>query len=66
MSSQAGIKLGGGCLRRWGEAGIEVAVHPHMLRHSTGYKLANEDRDTRPCSTILDIGIFRAPFEIPS
>jgi len=29
------------------EAGIEVAVHPHMLRHSTGYKLANEGRDTR-------------------
>jgi type 1 fimbriae regulatory protein FimE len=29
------------------EAGIEVPVHPHMLRHSTGYKLANEGRDTR-------------------
>jgi site-specific recombinase XerD len=22
-------------------------VHPHMLRHSTGYKLANEGHDTR-------------------
>ena len=29
------------------EAGIEISVHPHMLRHSTGYKLANEGRDTR-------------------
>jgi type 1 fimbriae regulatory protein FimB/type 1 fimbriae regulatory protein FimE len=22
-------------------------VHPHMLRHATGYKLANDGRDTR-------------------
>lgn len=22
-------------------------VHPHMLRHSTGYKLANEGHDAR-------------------
>ena len=22
-------------------------VHPHMLRHSTGYKLANDGHDTR-------------------
>ena len=29
------------------EASIEIAVRPHMLRHSTGYKLANEGRDTR-------------------
>ena len=29
------------------EAGIEVKVHPHLLRHSTGYKLANEGVDTR-------------------
>jgi len=29
------------------EAGIEVPVHPHMIRHATGYKLANEGRDTR-------------------
>jgi site-specific recombinase XerD len=28
-------------------AGIEVPVHPHMLRHATGYKLANEGVDTR-------------------
>jgi len=29
------------------KAGIPFPVHPHMLRHSTGYKLANEGHDTR-------------------
>ncbi len=28
-------------------AGIGFPVHPHMLRHSTGYKLANAGHDTR-------------------
>ncbi len=28
-------------------AKIGFAVHPHMLRHSTGYKLANDGQDTR-------------------
>ncbi len=28
-------------------AGIGFPVHPHMLRHSTGYKLANDGQDTR-------------------
>ena len=27
--------------------GIGFPIHPHMLRHSTGYKLANDGRDTR-------------------
>ena len=27
-------------------AGLELAVHPHMLRHACGYKLAN-GQDTR-------------------
>ena len=26
---------------------IRFPVHPHMLRHAAGYKLANENRDTR-------------------
>lgn len=26
---------------------IELPLHPHMLRHSTGFKLANEGHDTR-------------------
>lgn len=28
-------------------------VHPHMLRHSTGYKLANEGHDTRSLAHYL-------------
>jgi type 1 fimbriae regulatory protein FimB/type 1 fimbriae regulatory protein FimE len=28
-------------------AGLEFPVHPHMLRHSTGFKLANDGQDTR-------------------
>ena len=29
------------------KAKIGLPVHPHMLRHSTGYKLANDGHDTR-------------------
>ena len=33
---------------RTGEAaGFPFAVHSHMLRHSCGYKLANDGQDTR-------------------
>jgi site-specific recombinase XerD len=28
-------------------AKFPFSVHPHMLRHATGYKLANDGRDTR-------------------
>lgn len=28
-------------------ASLGFPVHPHMLRHATGYKLANDGRDTR-------------------
>jgi type 1 fimbriae regulatory protein FimB/type 1 fimbriae regulatory protein FimE len=28
-------------------AGFEVKIHPHMLRHACGYKLANDGVDTR-------------------
>jgi type 1 fimbriae regulatory protein FimB/type 1 fimbriae regulatory protein FimE len=35
-------------LGRIGEvAGLPFPVHPHMLRHACGYKLANDGRDTR-------------------
>ena len=35
-------------LRRAGEvAKLGFPVHPHMLRHATGYKLANDGHDTR-------------------
>jgi site-specific recombinase XerD len=34
-------------VQRAGElAGLGATVHPHMLRHSTGYKLANGGHDT--------------------
>jgi len=36
MVARAGIK-----------AGITFPVHPHMLRHACGYKLANDGQDTR-------------------
>jgi site-specific recombinase XerD len=29
------------------KAKLGLPVHPHMLRHSTGFKLANDGRDTR-------------------
>lgn len=29
------------------QAGLEFPIHPHMLRHATGYKLANDGQDTR-------------------
>lgn len=29
------------------EAALPLPVHPHMLRHACGYKLANDGRDTR-------------------
>jgi integrase len=35
-------------MRRAGElAGLPWPVHPHVLRHSCGYKLANDGHDTR-------------------
>jgi type 1 fimbriae regulatory protein FimE len=43
--SEAGF---GKTLARIGvEAGLPFPVHPHMLRHATGYRLANAGRDTR-------------------
>ena len=34
-------------------AGIAFQVHPHMLRHATGYKLANDGHDTRSIQQYL-------------
>ena len=36
MVAQAGIA-----------AKLGIPIHPHMLRHSTGFKLANDGQDTR-------------------
>ncbi|MDZ4057914.1 MAG: tyrosine-type recombinase/integrase [Polynucleobacter sp.] len=35
------------------EAGLPFPVHPHMLRHATGYKLANDGQDTRAIQLYL-------------
>ncbi len=34
-------------------AAIGVPVHPHMLRHATGYYLANAGQDTRAIQLYL-------------
>jgi type 1 fimbriae regulatory protein FimE len=34
-------------------AGLEFPIHPHMLRHATGYKLANDGQDTRAIQQYL-------------
>ncbi|MFZ2082353.1 MAG: tyrosine-type recombinase/integrase [Xanthobacteraceae bacterium] len=34
-------------------AGFEMKIHPHMLRHSCGYKLANDGVDTRTIQSYL-------------
>jgi type 1 fimbriae regulatory protein FimE len=49
-------------LRMVGRAGaaakLPFQVHPHMLRHSTGYKLANDGHDTRSLAHTSAIAIF--------
>jgi integrase len=41
-------------LERAGEAaGFEMKIHPHMLRHACGFKLANEGVDTRTIQAYL-------------
>ena len=34
------------------EAGMPFKVHPHMLRHATGYALANKGTDTRTLASL--------------
>ena len=45
------------CLRMVQRTGVAAkmrfAIHPHMLRHSTGYKLANDGHDTRSLAHYL-------------
>jgi type 1 fimbriae regulatory protein FimB/type 1 fimbriae regulatory protein FimE len=35
------------------EAGLKIKAHPHMLRHATGYALANQGTDTRTLQAYL-------------
>lgn len=39
--------------RAGSEAGLPFPVHPHMLRHATGYYLANRGEDTRAIQQYL-------------
>jgi site-specific recombinase XerD len=36
------------------KAGLPFQVHAHMIRHATGYKLANAGKDTRSIQGYLD------------
>ncbi len=35
------------------KAELGMPIHPHMLRHSTGFKLANDGHDTRAIQLYL-------------
>ena len=44
--------------RRWSSAlvrllGFDMKIHPHMLRHACGFKLANDGVDTRTIQAYL-------------
>ena len=47
-------------------AGFDMKVHPHMLRHSCGYKLANDGVDTRTIQSYLGHKSISTPSDIPS
>ena len=57
MSERGAPMTAGGfrqMLRRTsGESGLSLLVHPHMLRHACGYKIANESHDTRALQLYL-------------
>jgi len=41
-------------IERAGEAaGFDMKIHPHMLRHACGFKLANDSVDTRTIQAYL-------------
>jgi site-specific recombinase XerD len=40
-------------IARAGATGFKFQLHPHMLRHSCGYKLANDGVDTRSLQAYL-------------
>ena len=45
-------------------AGIEFPVHPHMLRHATGYELATTDRTHGRSNIIWAIATSSTPLDI--
>jgi integrase len=49
-------------IERAGQAAdLEIKAHPHMLRHATGYALANQGRTPGPCRRTSGIGTPRTP-----
>ena len=48
------------------EAKLPFKCHPHMLRHSTGYALANKGTDTRTLQAYLGPAAFNRRSGIPS
>jgi site-specific recombinase XerD len=47
-------------------AGFDMKIHPHMLRHSCGYKLANDGVDTRTIQSYLATSRSSTPSDTPS
>jgi type 1 fimbriae regulatory protein FimE len=43
-------------------AGIKFPAHPHMLRHATGFYLANAGHDTRAIQLFLAIRTSSTPY----
>jgi integrase len=53
-------------IQRVGEtAKMPFPIHPHMLRHACGFKLANDGHDTRACSTTSGTRTFSTRSGIP-
>ena len=48
------------------KAGLPFQIHAHMIRHATGYKLANAGKDTRSIQGYLATRIFGIRFATPS
>src|SRR4051794_356403 len=46
-------------------AKLAFPIHPHMLRHACGYKLANDGHDTRAYSTTLGTRTSSTPSATP-
>jgi Phage integrase family len=54
-------------IQRLGKAAeMPFPLHPHMLRHACGYKLANDGHDPEPCSTISATRTSSTPSATPS
>ena len=54
-------------IQRLGKAAkMPFPLHPHMLRHACGYKLANEGTIPEPCSTTSATRTSSTPSDTPS